>query len=273
MSMEHKFLTFDIKADEATDGVRSFSGYGSVFDTIDSYGDTIVKGAFRQTLKEWKAKSKLPKLLLQHGGGGFFSANADDMVPIGKWDEMKEDDHGLFVRGHLFDLDTDRAKSVYAAMREKELDGLSIGFRTKKWKFDEDTDIRTLTEIELWEVSLVTFPANDPARVSSVKAEDGKLPTERAFEDFLRDAGFSRQQAKAIVADGFEHYLRDAGFTATEARDICSRGYRQVRRDAMPSGEACGELLDLVKQIAAIPTGVRHGTAGSHTRSGQDGSH
>lgn len=259
MQMEHKFLTFELKADEAKDGVRSFEGYGSVFDTVDSYGDTIVKGAFKDTLKEWKAKSKLPKLLLQHGGGGFFSASADDMVPIGKWDEMKEDAHGLFVRGHLFDLDTDRAKSVYAAMKEGELDGLSIGFRTKKWKFDEDTDIRTLTEIELWEVSLVTFPANDPARVSSVKT-DGMLPTERRFEDFLRDAGFSRQQAKVIVADGFEHYLRDAGFNATEARDICSRGYRQVRRDAMPSEEACGELLTLMKQRAAIPTGVRHGT-------------
>lgn len=270
MQMEHKFLTFELKADAAEDGVRSFSGYGSVFDTVDSYGDTIVKGAFKDTLKEWKAKSKLPKLLLQHGGGGFFSANADDMVPIGKWDEMKEDSHGLFVRGHLFDLDTDRAKSVYVAMKEKELDGLSIGFRTKKWKYDEDTDIRTLTEIELWEVSLVTFPANDPARVSSVKS-DGELPTERRFEDFLRDAGFSRQQAKVIVADGFEHYLRDAGFTATEARDICSRGYRQVRRDAMPSEEACGELLTLIKQRAAIPTGVRHGDPGGYAGSGQVG--
>lgn len=257
MQMEHKRLTFEIKAEEA-DGVRSFSGYGSVFDTVDSYGDTIVKGAFKGTLKEWKAKSKLPKLLLQHGGGGFFGSNADDMVPIGKWDEMKEDSHGLFVRGHLFDLDTDRAKSVYAAMKEGELDGLSIGFRTKKWEYDEEKEIRTLTEIELWEVSLVTFPANDPARVSAVKA-DGSMPTERRFEDFLRDAGFSRQQAKVIVADGFEHYLRDAGFTAIEARDICSRGYRQVRRDAMPSEEACGELLTLLKQRGAIPTGVRDG--------------
>lgn len=258
MQMEHKFLTFELKADTEADGTaRSFTGYGSVFDTIDSYGDTITKGAFKQTLKDWKVKTKLPKLLLQHGGG-FFGGGADDMVPIGKWDEMKEDDHGLFVRGHLFDLDTDRAKAVYAAMKEQELDGLSIGFRTKKWKYDEETDIRTLTEIDLWEVSLVTFPANDPARVSSLKS-DG-LPTERDFEGFLRDAGFSKHQAKVIVADGFEHYLRDAGFSRDEARQISSRGYRQVRRDAMPSEDAYGELLAALKQRAAIPTGVRdHG--------------
>jgi len=252
MSLEHKFLAFEFKADDAS--ARTFSGYGSVFDTIDSYGDTIVKGAFKGSLKEWKAKGKNPKLLLQHGGGGFFGGAADDMVPIGKWEEMKEDDHGLFVRGRLFDLDTDRAKSVYAAMKEGELDGLSIGFRTKKWKYDEETDIRTLTEIELWEVSLVTFPANEPARVESVKA-DGVLPTERDFESFLRDAGFSKRQAQVIVADGFEHFLRDAGFSKDEARNISSRGYRQVRRDAMPSEDACGELLALVNQRAAIFTG------------------
>ncbi len=248
MQMEHKFLTFELKADEAKDGVRSFQGYGSVFNTVDSYGDTIVKGAFKDTLKEWKTKSKLPKLLLQHGGGGFFGGAADDMVPIGKWDEMKEDGHGLFVRGHLFDLDTDRAKSVYAAMKEGELDGLSIGFRTKKWEYDEEKEIRTLTEIELWEVSLVTFPANDPARVSAVKA-DGSLPTAREFERWLqREVGFSKSQAETII----------------------SKGYRRVLQGgALPSGEACEdvrELLDAVKRRAAILTGDGnvHGSQAAH---------
>lgn len=217
------------------DTERAFEGYASVFDTIDSYGDTIVKGAFKQTLKEWKAQAKFPKLLLQHGGGGFFSSNADDMVPIGKWEEMREDDHGLFVRGRLFDVDTDRAKATYAAMKAGELDGLSIGFRARKWKYDEETDIRTLTEIELWEVSIVTFPANDPARVTSVKA-DGDLPTEREIELVLRrEAGLTREQAKGVIA----------------------KGYRQVRREAMPSEEPLGDLLALVQQRAAILTGAQ----------------
>src|SRR5689334_4040200 len=145
MLLEHRRLTFDVRSVSDANGSRAFEGYGSVFNTVDSYDDTIVKGAFKQTLKEWKAKKKLPKLLLQHGGGGFFSSNADDMVPIGKWDEMYEDEHGLFMRGHLFDITTDRAVATYAALKEGELDGLSIGFRTRKFEMDEETGIRTLT--------------------------------------------------------------------------------------------------------------------------------
>lgn len=275
MLLEHKFFTInEFKADEANP--RSFTGYGSVFDTVDSYGDTIVKGAFKPSLKEWKAKGKLPKLLLQHGGGGWFSQNADDLVPIGKWDEMREDDHGLFVRGHLFDVETDRTKAVHIAMKEGELDGLSIGFKTRKWKYDEETEVRTLTEIELWECSIVTFPANDPARIESVRSAGEPLPTERDFEAFLRDAGFSKRQAQAIVVDGFEHFLREGGFSAEEARSISRHGYRQVgrdatapgdpehddvsgnrqvRRDAKPSEGPCADLLPLLNQRTALYSG------------------
>jgi HK97 family phage prohead protease len=235
MKLDRVFVPFELKAmtDDAG-GTHTFEGYGSVFNTVDSYNDTIVKGAYRQTLKEWKARKKLPKMLLQHGGGGLFSANADDMVPIGKWEAMHEDDYGLFMKGRLFDIDTDRAKSTYAALKEGELDGLSIGFRTKKFKMDEDTGVRTLTEIQLFEVSLVTFPANEPARVTDVKA-DHELPTERELERWLR---------------------REAGFTEAQAKTIIAKGYRQVRREAMPSEEACGELLALLNQRAAISTGA-----------------
>jgi HK97 family phage prohead protease len=220
MKADRVCVPFELKT--LPDGeTHVFEGYGSVFGTLDSYNDTIVKGAFKQTLKDWKAQAKLPKMLLQHGGGGFFSSNADDMVPIGKWDEMREDDHGLFMRGRLFDIDTDRAKSTYAALKEGELDGLSIGFRTKKFKFDEATSVRTLTEIQLFEVSLVTFPANEPARVTGVKA-DGVLPSERDFERWLR---------------------REAGFTEDEAKTIIAKGYRQVRREAKPSDDDCAAFV------------------------------
>lgn len=234
MSRETIEVGFELKAlsDTASDGSKSFEGYGSVFGTIDSYNDTIKKGAFKTTLKEWKQqRKKLPKMLLQHGGGGFFSSNADDMIPVGKWEEMYEDDYGLFMKGRLFDIDTDRVKATYAALKEGELDGLSIGFRTRKYSLDEETGIRTLTDIQLFEVSLVTFPANDPARVTGVKA-DGEIPTEREFERWLR---------------------REAGFTEEQAKTIIAKGYRQVRREAMPSEEPCdAELLALVTQRAAI---------------------
>ena len=239
MIRNHLLVPFEFKAvDDSAAG--SFSGYGSVFGVRDSYSDVIVKGAYAKTLSEWKSKGKLPKLLLQHGGG--FLGGADDMVPIGKWEEMREDDHGLFMRGRIFNIDTDRAKATYAALKEGELDGLSIGFRARKFEIDEETGIRTLTEIELYECSLVTFPANDPARVTAVKAAS-ELPTEREFERWLR---------------------REAGFTEAQAKAVIAKGYRQVRREAMPSEEACGELLSLIQQRAALVTGEqRHGTAGS----------
>ena len=239
MRAERVFRPFEIRATTDAETPRSFEGYGSVFGTIDSYNDTIKKGAFKQTLREWKAQKKLPKLLLQHGGGGMFGSNADDMVPIGKWDDMYEDDHGLFMRGHLFDVETDRTKATYAALQAGELDGLSIGFRTRKSSMDEETGVRTLTDIQLFEVSLVTFPANDPARVTGVKT-DGGLPTEREFERFLR---------------------REAGFTEEQAKTIIAKGYRQVRREAMPSEEACIDLLESIRRFGAVAGAQRHGTA------------
>jgi hypothetical protein len=136
------------------------------------------------------------------------------------------------MRGHLFDIDTDRAKATYAALKEGELDGLSIGFRTRKSKMDEETGVRTLTDIELWEVSLVTFPANDPARVTAVKATASCRPN---------------GSSNVAPAGGRIH--------EDQAKCIIAKGYRQVRREAMPSEEACGELLALVQQRAAIFTG------------------
>jgi hypothetical protein len=235
MRTESMFVPFEIKASDA-DEPMSFSGYGSVFDTIDSYGDTIAKGAFRATLKEWKAYKKLPKLLLQHGGGGFFGGAADDMVPIGKWKEMREDDHGLFLRGRLFDIGTDRVKATYAAMKEGELDGLSIGFHTRKSKMDETTGIRTLTDVQLFEVSLVTFPANDPARVVDVRSA-GDLPSEREFERWLTKVG---------------------GFSAREVETIISKGYRPLKRGgSAPVDDACEDFIASARRAAAaILSGV-----------------
>jgi HK97 family phage prohead protease len=233
MKLDRLIIPCELKALGA-DETHVFEGYGSVFGGVDAYRDTIAKGAFKQTLKEWKAKGKLPKMLLQHGGG-FFGGGADDMVPIGKWEEMREDDVGLFVKGRLFDVQTDRAKATYVAMKEGELDGLSIGFNSRKWKYDEETDIRTLTEIDLWEISPVTFGADSQALISAVKA-DGELPTEREFERWLR---------------------REGGLTEAQAKTIIAKGYRQVRREANPSDEACGELLALLHRRAAIFTGAQ----------------
>jgi len=237
---DRAFVSFEVKS--LDERARSFEGHGATFGNVDLHSDVIAKGAFKQTLREWKGQKKLPKMLLQHGGGGFFGGGSvDDLVPIGKWDEMVEDDAGLYVKGHLFDIETDRAKATYAALKEGELDGLSIGYRARKSKIDEETHVRTLTDVHLMEVSVVTFPANVAALVTTVKA-GGIVPTEREFERWLR---------------------REAGFTEADAKTIIAKGYRQMRREAMSSEEACGDLLESVRRFGAIATGDQHGRTDS----------
>jgi hypothetical protein len=189
-----------------------FAGYGAVFGNVDSYGDVIAPGAFQETLKGWEARGKLPPMLLQHGGMGMSDG---DGLPVGKWIRMREDDRGLQVEGRLINLDTERGKSIYGALREGVLDGLSIGFRTKEFalRTKPEEPRRTLKAVDLVEVSIVTFPANREARVAAVKSA-ASITTIREFEGFLRDVGgFSKEEAKALAAGGFRAMAerRDAG--------------------------------------------------------------
>ena len=189
---------FDAKTGE-------FTGYGAIFGNVDSYGDVIAKGAFKKTLREWEERGKLPPMLLQHGGGGF-GGNAMDMMPVGQWNSMEENSKGLKMAGKLFALATERGQYIYEGLKSGVLDGLSIGCRTRKATMGTKPKdpARTLEDIDLMEVSIVTFPANGKARVTGVKAADS-VKTIREFEDFLRDVGgFSHAKAKAIAASGFK---------------------------------------------------------------------
>lgn len=184
-------------------GAGTFEGYGAVFGNIDAGGDLIVKGAFKETLREWKKAKRLPPMLVQHGGRGMTDG---DGLPIGKWEEMDEDETGLRVKGRLINLDTERGKALYGAMKEGVLDGMSIGFRAKEFAYGTKPDEprRTLKKVELAEVSIVTFPMNGSARIDGVKSA-GDIKTIREFEDFLRDVGgYSHAAAKAIALGGFK---------------------------------------------------------------------
>lgn len=184
---ETRAVALDIKAISA-DGV--IEGYGSVFGVKDNYDDIIVKGAFLTSLKEHKAAGTLPAMLWQH--------EADE--PIGVWTEMSEDDKGLRVKGQLC-LDTARGKESYALLKMGALNGLSIGFMAKAWEYDRETEVRTLTEIDLWEVSLVTFPANERALITGVKAVAAdEVVAPKDAERILREAGFSKSDATAFVS-------------------------------------------------------------------------
>ncbi|WP_367847014.1 HK97 family phage prohead protease [Rhodoferax sp. WC2427] len=164
-------------------------GYGSVFGVRDNYDDVIAPGAFLASLNAHKAAGTMPAMLWQH--------NASQ--PIGIWMDMVEDSNGLRIKGKLA-LETVLGKEAYALLKMGALTGLSIGFISKQWAYDRETDVRTLTEIDLWEVSLVTFPANEKARVTNVKASSSDLFLPKDAERILRDAGFSKGDATAFVS-------------------------------------------------------------------------
>lgn len=179
----------------------TFAGYGAVFGNIDSYGDVISPGAFADTLRDARSSGTWPAMLAQHGG----YLSAQDQMPIGIWTEMREDSTGLYVEGKL--ADTPRGREAYELLRMQPrpaIGGLSIGYIAKSWdtRTKPDEPRRTLKSVRLLEVSLVTFPANDRARVSSVKSQ---VTTIRDFEAFLRDAGgYSAAEAKCIASAGFK---------------------------------------------------------------------
>ncbi len=199
VAREVRLLQLDIKS-LALDG--QFEGYASLFGKEDLGHDIVLPGAFRESLAERKAGDI--KMLFQH----------DPTQPIGVWQRVTEDARGLFVRGRLMN-EVARAREVMALMRAGAIDGLSIGFRMVKGARDR-LGVRRLEKIDLWEISIVTFPMQPEARVSSVKTTplQGNASSLRDFERWLtQDAGFTRTQARALLRDGFKglETLRDAG--------------------------------------------------------------
>lgn len=179
----------------------TFAGYGSVFNLVDSYADVVQPGAFRESLKGWAKRGGLPSMLWQH--------KFDE--PLGVYTKMEEDEHGLYLEGRLLIDDDPLARRAYAHLKAGSLTGLSIGYSIPPGggEWDNGAGVYRLKQVDLWEVSLVTFPANDAARVETVK---NALQGPRQFEKFLRDAGLSRTEAKAVMAEGYKGISqRDAG--------------------------------------------------------------
>ena len=133
-----------------------FEGYASLFGIADLGGDVVLSGAFRDSLN--KRGADRVKMLWQH----------DPAEPIGAWTSIDEDARGLRVKGRL-NREVARAREILALMREGQVDGLSIGFRTLRATQDRKTGLRHLQKLDLWEISLVTFPMRPEARVAAVK--------------------------------------------------------------------------------------------------------
>jgi HK97 family phage prohead protease len=164
----------------------------------------VAPGAFADSIKDIRASGRPLPVLWNH--------NSDE--PIGKYLDLEEDDRGLKVRGQLLTGSVARAKEIAAMIEAGIISGLSIGYYVKGYSIDEETRIWTLTKLKLREISVVTFPANDEARIETVKAKlaaGGQL-TKREFEKLLRDAGFSKTESLRITRDGYSAYTgeRDA---------------------------------------------------------------
>ena len=194
--MHHKLITLDatqVKFDEARKGF--FSGYASVFGGIDSYGDTVLPGAYVETLK---SRKRPVQMRWNHYGD-----------VIGKWLRIEEDDKGLYVEGELTPGHS-KAQDVYASLKHGAVSGLSIGYRPVK-SFANDHGGVDLHEIDLVEISVVESPADLAATVDDVKSAIEQITSLKAVESLLRDAGgFSRTDAKALLACVKSLCLRDA---------------------------------------------------------------
>ena len=153
LAREIKLLAEPIAA-IAEDGV--FEGYASLFGLPDLGKDMVVPGAFAASLARRGARGV--RMLWQHDPG----------EPIGRWLSIAEDARGLRVRGKL-NLAVARAREIHSLMKEGAVDGLSIGFRVERARHDRATGLRRLERVDLWEISVVTFPMLPGARVSGVK--------------------------------------------------------------------------------------------------------
>lgn len=205
--MERIQVPFECKA---AHGSGEVEGYGSTFGNIDFGGDVMVPGAFRKSLEDRGRAGKPIPMLWQH----------DTREPVGLWSEYREDDKGLYLSGRIL-VDTTKGRDAIVFAKNKVVTGLSIGFVTKDADEDMTTGIRRLKEVDLMEVSLVTFPMNDQAGLTGAKFMDSiKDMSERDVERWIRDvAGVSQREAKAAVSrllDIGRH--RDDGEVMAKAR-------------------------------------------------------
>lgn len=165
-----------------------FEGYLAVFNNLDQGKDVILPEAFTKSLGEHKERNTSPKLLWQHS----------PMSPLGTWKNVRVDSHGVIGEGHLL-LDTQKGAETYSMIKAQAVNGISIGYRTLD--FDSRLDGgRDLKELDLVEASVVTFPMNTSAVITSVK----NVESIRDIERVLRDAGIPNTFAKLVATHGYD---------------------------------------------------------------------
>jgi len=191
MKTKHLAFAFEMKETKEDNEFFYFEGYGATFGNVDNGGDMIVQGAFKNSL----LKNRVIPVLYQH----------NSREPIGVFTELIEDSKGLYVKGKLPKDDAMVRDRIIPQMKVGSIAKMSIGYSVidRVW----EGQIRVLKEVELWEISLVTFPMNDQADVTGMKSEsitkemvEGEVKSIREAEEMLREAGFSQNGAKAMIS-------------------------------------------------------------------------
>ncbi len=199
----------------------TFEGYASLFNREDMGRDVILPGAFTESLKKRSANGI--KLLYQH----------DPAEPIGVWEHIREDAKGLYARGRLL-LSVSRAREVHALLEAGALDGLSIGFKAISARREAKTSIRRISKVDLWEISVVTFPMMPEARITSL----GKrlaAPYARSAREFERwlttDGHFTQNEARAFLSHGLRGLHALSAANGTTRLSTAIRAATRAMRD------------------------------------------
>ena len=210
--MQHKLIdlgSIEVKFDDARRGF--FSGYASKFGGVDSYGDTVMPGAYLSTLE---MRKRPVQMRWNHYG-----------EVIGKWLDIRETEHGLWVEGELTPGHS-KAEDVYASLKHGAISGLSIGYRPIK-AYPNETGGVDLHEIDLVEISVVESPADLAAQIGDVKSAIDDLKTVRDIERFVRESGYAKEDAtmlvsriKSIVRGELEQEMKHTNEIAQAIRDM-----------------------------------------------------
>lgn len=221
--LHHRAFPFKVKAVEDT---GRFTGYASVFGVLDAYREIVAPGAFANSIKEIAATGRPLPCLWQHLSS----------APIGGYDKLEEDSKGLYVEGFLLTDEIEKARETHALMKRGIVSGLSIGYYVIDDSYNDKEFIRTLKQLELVEVSVVTFPANPDARVDTIKGKlrSGVKVTLREFEQCLREQGFSRLEAHCIAERGFKVGYLDSGELGDDTAKSLAATARGIQLPTFP---------------------------------------
>ena len=227
--MKTKQFALEVK-DLSEDG--TFEGYGSVFGNLDSYGEVVEPGAFTKSLARHAKEKTSPLMLWQHNWEH----------PIGVWDHLEEDRKGLFGKGRLL-RGVQKADEAHILMKNGAIRGLSIGYR--EVRVEPDGNNRKLIELDLMEISPVSFPANRRATITAVKSE--------RMEEFARRL----RDGEPMPVKEFEDILREAGVPKAMAVQIASVGYAKAIRSESEGEKASEQAIAALKAAAAAFTPIK----------------